>query len=49
MCAVLFDEEKCSMSSPFLVLRNGDAGVLPLLTTGLRRNDVEVRFSPTYF
>ena len=42
LCAVLYDEEKCKKSEDFLELRNGDQGVLPLLTTGLRRNDVEV-------
>merc|ERR1712110_1282349 len=41
LCAVLYDEEKCKKSEDFLELRNGDQGVLPLLTTGLRRNDVE--------
>merc|ERR1719471_2395915 len=41
LCAALYDEEKCSRSSSFLELRPGDQGVLPLLTTGLRRNDVE--------
>ena len=42
MCAVLYDEEKCKRSSSYLSLRSGDSGVLPLITTGLRRNDVEV-------
>ena len=42
LCAALYDEEKCKRSEDFLELRNGDQGVLPLLTTGLRRNDVEV-------
>ena len=41
LCAALYDEEKCSRSADFLELRPGDQGVLPLLTTGLRRNDVE--------
>merc|ERR1711936_426451 len=41
LCASLYDEEKCSRSSSFLELRPGDQGVLPLITTGLRRNDVE--------
>merc|ERR1711872_48565 len=41
MCAVLYDEEKCKRSSSYLSLRSGDSGVLPLITTGLRRNDVE--------
>jgi len=41
LCAALYDEEKCKRSEDFLELRNGDQGVLPLLTTGLRRNDVE--------
>ena len=41
MCAALYDEEKCKRSEGFLELRNGDQGVLPLVTTGLRRNDVE--------
>jgi len=41
LCAVLYDEEKCKTSEDFLELRNGDQGVLPFLTTGLRRNDVE--------
>merc|ERR1712130_139120 len=40
-CAALYDEEKCKRSEDYLELRNGDQGVLPLLTTGLRRNDVE--------
>lgn len=44
LCAVLYDEEKCKTSEDFLELRNGDQGVLPFLTTGLRRNDVEVRY-----
>ena len=43
LCAALYDEEKCKRSEGFLELRNGDQGVLPLITTGLRRNDVEVR------
>ena len=43
LCAVLYDEEKCKMSEDFLELHTGDQGVLPLLTTGLRRNDVEVK------
>ena len=42
LCAVLYDEDKCKRSEDFLELRSGDQGVLPLLTTGLRRNDVEV-------
>ena len=37
----MYDEEKCKRSEGFLELRNGDQGVLPLVTTGLRRNDVE--------
>merc|ERR1711902_71254 len=41
LCAALYDEEKCKRSEGFLELRNGDQGVLPLVTTGLRRNDVE--------
>merc|ERR1712226_815445 len=41
LCAVLYDEEKCKRSEDFLSLRPGDSGVLPLITTGLRRNDVE--------
>merc|ERR1719510_1541000 len=41
LCAALYDEEKCDRSADFLELRSGDEGVLPLLTTGLRRNDVE--------
>eukprot|EP00088_Acartia_fossae_P007883 TRINITY_DN13700_c0_g1_i1.p1 TRINITY_DN13700_c0_g1~~TRINITY_DN13700_c0_g1_i1.p1 ORF type:complete len:176 (-),score=51.09 TRINITY_DN13700_c0_g1_i1:155-682(-) len=41
LCAVLYDEEKCKRSEDYLELRSGDQGVLPLLTTGLRRNDVE--------
>merc|ERR1719309_879215 len=41
MCAVLYDEEKCKRSSSYLSLRSGDSGVLPLISTGLRRNDVE--------
>merc|ERR1712106_696471 len=41
LCAVLYDEQKCKKSSSYLSLRNGDEGVLPLFTTGLRRNDVE--------
>jgi len=41
LCAVLYDEEKCKRSASYLSLRKGDEGVLPLLTTGLRRNDVE--------
>eukprot|EP00090_Calanus_glacialis_P026599 TRINITY_DN4184_c0_g1_i1.p1 TRINITY_DN4184_c0_g1~~TRINITY_DN4184_c0_g1_i1.p1 ORF type:complete len:166 (-),score=55.47 TRINITY_DN4184_c0_g1_i1:109-606(-) len=41
LCAVLYDEEKCKRSSSYISLRNGDEGVLPLFTTGLRRNDVE--------
>ena len=41
LCAVLYDEDKCKRSSSFLSLRSGDQGVLPLFTTGLRRNDVE--------
>merc|ERR1712227_327145 len=41
LCAVLYDEEKCDRSEDFLEIRNGDQGVLPLFTTGLRRNDVE--------
>ena len=44
LCAVLYDEEKCKTSEDFLELRNGDQGVLPFLTTGLRRNDVEVGY-----
>ena len=39
---MLYDEEKCDKSEDFLEIRNGDQGVLPLFTTGLRRNDVEV-------
>ena len=39
---MLYDEEKCDRSEDFLEIRNGDQGVLPLFTTGLRRNDVEV-------
>merc|ERR1712066_901828 len=41
LCAALYDEEKCDRGASFLELRSGDEGVLPLLTTGLRRNDVE--------
>jgi len=41
LCGVLYDEEKCKRSADFLSLRPGDSGVLPLITTGLRRNDVE--------
>eukprot|EP00092_Neocalanus_flemingeri_P008334 GFUD01008986.1.p1 GENE.GFUD01008986.1~~GFUD01008986.1.p1 ORF type:complete len:166 (-),score=49.00 GFUD01008986.1:138-635(-) len=41
MCAVLYDEQKCKRSSSYLSLRDKDEGVLPLFTTGLRRNDVE--------
>jgi len=41
LCGVLYDEEKCKRSGDFLSLRPGDSGVLPLITTGLRRNDVE--------
>merc|ERR1719430_662246 len=41
LCAVLYDEEKCSRSGAFLSLTNGTQGVLPILTRGLRRNDVE--------
>merc|ERR1711992_368047 len=37
----MYDEEKCKTSSSFISLKNGDQGVLPLLTRGLRRNDVE--------
>jgi len=41
LCAVLYDEQKCKRSADFLSLRPGDSGVLPLISTGLRRNDVE--------
>merc|ERR1712050_27584 len=41
VCAVLYDEEKCKVQSDHLVLGVGDQGVLPLLSRGLRRNDVE--------
>jgi len=41
LCGVLYDEQKCKRSSDFLSLRPGDSGVLPLISTGLRRNDVE--------
>jgi len=41
LCAVLYDEQKCKRSSAYKSLRSGDEGVLPLLSTGLRRNDVE--------
>merc|ERR1711936_369066 len=40
-CAVLYDEENCKTRSDHLVLGPGDQGVLPLLSRGLRRNDVE--------
>ena len=43
VCAVLFDEENCKLSSDNLSLKDGDEGILPLATTGLRRNDVEVK------
>merc|ERR1711994_546121 len=36
VCAVLFDEENCKLSSDNLSLK-GDEGILPLATTGLRR------------
>ena len=39
---MLYDEEKCKRSEDFLELSNGDQGILPLITTELRRNDVEV-------
>ena len=42
MCGVLYDEEKCKADADYLVLGDGDQGVLPLLSRGLRRNDVEV-------
>merc|ERR550539_1656016 len=42
LCAALYDEEKCSRSADFLELRPGDQGVLPLLTTGLRRTDLVI-------
>merc|ERR1719318_1831551 len=41
LCAALYDEEKCDRGASFLELRSGEEGVLPLITTGLRRNDVE--------
>merc|ERR1711928_192223 len=41
LCGVLYDEQKCKRSSDFLSLRPGDSGVLPIISTGLRRNDVE--------
>ena len=33
---------KCEIDLRRLYLRPGDSGVLPLISTGLRRNDVEV-------
>merc|ERR1712179_557433 len=42
VCGVLYDEEKCKADADYLVLGDGDQGVLPLLSRGLRRNDVEV-------
>ena len=42
MCAVLHDEENCKANADHLELYAGDQGVLPLLSRGLRRNDVEV-------
>merc|ERR1712002_523361 len=41
VCGVLYDEEKCKADADYLVLGDGDQGVLPLLSRGLRRNDVE--------
>eukprot|EP00092_Neocalanus_flemingeri_P021265 GFUD01023044.1.p1 GENE.GFUD01023044.1~~GFUD01023044.1.p1 ORF type:complete len:160 (+),score=47.34 GFUD01023044.1:122-601(+) len=41
VCAVLYDEENCKRRSDYLELVSGDEGVLPLLSRGLRRNDVE--------
>ena len=42
MCAILYDEENCKGDADLLELVSGDQGVLPLLSRGLRRNDVEV-------
>merc|ERR1712055_115892 len=41
LCAILYDEEKCSRTDAFLSLVPGAQGKLPLLSRGLRRNDVE--------
>merc|ERR1711890_19092 len=41
MCAVLYDKERCDRSHSFLNVAPGGEGVLPILTRGLRRNDVE--------
>jgi len=41
VCAVLFDEENCKGNADNLELISGDEGVLPFLSRGLRRNDVE--------
>merc|ERR1711928_174608 len=41
LCAVMYDEEKCLRTGAFKSLLPGEAGKLPLLTRGLRRNDAE--------
>merc|ERR1712243_401707 len=41
MCVVMYDKEKCDRTHSFLNLVPGAEGVLPLLTRGLRRNDME--------
>ena len=38
----MYDEEKCLRTGAFKSLLPGEAGKLPLLTRGLRRNDAEV-------
>ena len=38
----MYDEEKCLRTGAFKSLLPGEAGMLPLLTRGLRRNDAEV-------
>merc|ERR1711990_382933 len=41
LCAVMYDEEKCLRSGAFKSLLPAEQGKLPILTRGLRRNDVE--------
>eukprot|EP00091_Calanus_sinicus_P001702 TRINITY_DN11720_c0_g1_i2.p1 TRINITY_DN11720_c0_g1~~TRINITY_DN11720_c0_g1_i2.p1 ORF type:complete len:161 (-),score=64.36 TRINITY_DN11720_c0_g1_i2:73-555(-) len=41
VCAILYDEEHCKDDADLLELVAGDQGVLPLISRGLRRNDVE--------